>query len=182
MKYLRRFLGFVFSHLLVLVLVLSLMTVAFYYAMNLTNIQVVVKDGMARRAQVIMMEEDTAELNKYFQRTFLEHDTALIAALQGASPYRDYNVRGIDHRIDMGFFWLWPWDDTARLEIVERIPSIDGRAKAAKADQLVAEGGASALYPPPWQSCRYRAVLVRENGQWRIRSLSLVEELEEKGR
>ena len=44
---------------------------------------------------------------------------------------------------------------------------------------LVAAGGADALYPPDWQSASYRAVLVKENGQWRIRSLTLVQVLTE---
>lgn len=35
------------------------------------------------------------------------------------------------------------------------------------------------LYPPDWQSASYRAVLVKENGQWRIRSLTLVQTLTE---
>lgn len=73
----------------------------------------------------------------------------------------------------------WPWEDTARANIIERIPRIDGRAKGTTADALVAAGGADALYPPDWQSASYRAVLVKENGQWRIRSLTLVQVLTE---
>lgn len=48
-------------------------------------------------------------------------------------PYRDYNIRGIDHRLEMGFLWTWPWDDVVRVDIIERIPSIDGRAKGTRA-------------------------------------------------
>lgn len=179
MKYLRRMIWYIASRLLLICLVLGLVTVTFYYAMNLTNIYVVLKDGMARRAQVIMMDEDPAELTKYFQQTFLDQDAALIAVAQGNSPYRDYNVRGIDHRLSIGFTWVWPWDTTARVEITERIPSIDGRAKGTTAEQLVAQGGSSALYPPSWQAARYRAVLTKENGQWHIKSLTLLENLSE---
>lgn len=177
MKYLRRTVWYVASRLLLICMVLGMMVVAFYYAMNTTNIYVVLKDGMARRAQVIMMEEEPSELTKYFQPAFLERDSALVAAQQGASPYADYNVRGIDHRLEMSFLWVWPWDETARVEIVERIPSIDGRIKGAKAEAAVAARGAGAVYPPPWQSARYRAVLAKENGQWRIKSLTLIEKL-----
>ena len=173
MKYLRRFIWHVASRLLLLCAVLGMMVVTFYYAMNLANIQIILKDGMARRAEVVMKEEDGSELKKYFQDSFLERDSALMAAANGESPYRFYSITGIDHRIEMGFLWVWPWDDTARVEITERIPHIDGRARASKADELVAQGGSSALYPPPWQAARYRAVLTRENGQWRIKSLTL---------
>ena len=177
MKYLRRMIWYIASRLFLICLVLGVMVVTFYYAMNLTNIHVVLKDGMAKRAQVVMMEESADELTKYFQQSFLAQDAALLAVQQGNSPYKDYNVRGIDHRLKMGFTWVWPWDTTARVTVTERIPRIDGRAKGSKAEELVAAGGNSALYPPAWQSARYRAVLVRENGQWHIKSLSLLEKL-----
>ena len=79
----------------------------------------------------------------------------------------------------MSFTWVWPWDETARVDITERIPSIDGRIKGSKAEEAVAQRGASAVYPPKWQSARYRAVLTKENGQWRIKSLTLIENLSE---
>lgn len=173
MKYLRRGIWFVASRLLVLTLVLCIIVVAFYYGMNYANIQVVIKDGMARRAQVAMMNENVSELNKYFQSSFIEQDPVVIAVKTGASPYKNYNIRGIDHRIEMGFLWVWPWEDTVRVDITERIPRIDGRAKGSKADELVAAGGENAVYPPAWQNGKYRATLVKENGSWKIRSLSL---------
>lgn len=177
MKYLRRTVWYIASRLLVVCLVLGVMVVTFYYAMNATNIYVVLKDGMARRAQVVMMEEDASELTKYFQPAFLERDAVLLAVQQGSSPYKDYDIRGIDHRLSMEFLWVWPWDETARVDITESIPRIDGRVKADKAEALVAEQGSSAIYPPSWQGARYRAVLVKENGQWRIKSLTLIENL-----
>lgn len=179
LKYLRRFVWYLASRLLLICVVLGLMVVAFYYAMNMANIYVVLKDGMAYRAQVVMMEADESELSKYFMPSFLEQDQVLLATKQGNSPYKDYNVRGIDHRLEMEWMWCWPWEDTARANIIERIPRIDGRAKGTTADALVAAGGADALYPPDWQSASYRAVLVKENGQWRIRSLTLVQVLTE---
>ncbi len=177
MKYVRRFVWWLASRLLVLTVVLGLLVITFYYAMNLTNIQILLKDGMARRAQVVMGMEDMSELDKYFQTGFIERDAVLATVAQGTSPYQDYNVRGIDHRLEMGFTWIWPWDTSARVEITERIPRIDGRAKGSRAEELVARYGENAVYPPTWQSARYRAVLSRENGQWKIRSLTLLENL-----
>ena len=179
MKYLRRLIWYIASRLFLICVVLGLMMTTFYYAMNLTNVYVVLKDGMAYRAQVIMMGEDEAELTKYFHQSFVERDNALIASQNGQSPYKHYNVVGIDHRLSMGFMWIWPWEDVCRVEITESIPSIDGRAKGSTAEALVAAGGNEALYPPRWTSARYRAVLTRENGQWRIRSLTLLETLPE---
>ena len=177
MKYLRRLVWYIASRMLVISLIAGLMITVFYYAMNMTNIYVVLKDGTARRAQVAMLMEEPRELNKYFQASFIASDPVVQAVQAGTSPYRDYNVRGIDHRLDISFTWLWPWDDTVRVDITERIPRIDGRAKGSRAAELVAQGGESAVYPPAWQSARYRVVLSRDGGQWRIKSLTLLEAL-----
>ena len=81
--------------------------------------------------------------------------------LNGLSPYRDYTVRGIDHRLEMGFTWVWPWDTTARVDIVERLPRIDGRVKGSVAEEYIERFGEDALYPPDWTSARYRDTLVK---------------------
>jgi len=177
MKYLRRLIWHVASRLLIVTIVLGLMVLGFYYAMNLTNMNVVLKDGMARRAQVVMMQEDISELPKFFQMSFLNGDPVVQDVLNGRSPYQDYDIRGIDHRIEMGFTWVWPWDTMARVEIVERIPRIDGRIKASKAEAYIAARGEDAVYPPEWISARYEVILKKENGQWHIRSLTLLETL-----
>ena len=173
MKYLRRIVWFIANRLLIITLILGLMMTVFYYAMNLSNIQIVLKDGMAGRAKYIMgMESSRKELEKYFFSACLDNDSGVLATDAGTSPYRDYNIRGIDHRLEIDFFWIWPWDSTARLTIRERIPRIDGRAKGTKADELIARQGPDALYPPAWQEAEYRVLLGRENGQWKIKTIT----------
>ena len=53
MKYLRRFLWYVATRLLVVCCVLGILTTAFYFAMNASNIYIILKDSMAKRAQEI---------------------------------------------------------------------------------------------------------------------------------
>lgn len=177
MKYLRRTIWHIASRLLVVTLVLGMMVTSFYYAMNMTNMYVVLKDGMAKRAQVGMLMEEPSELIKFFDQSFLERDPVMMDVLSGNTPYRDYNVRGIDHRLEMGFTWVWPWDNRARVEIVERVPRIDGRVKGSRAEALIAEKGPDAIYPEDWKSVRYRVQLIKENGQWHILSLTALEVL-----
>ena len=173
MKYLRRIVWFFANRLLVLCVILGLIMTVFYYAMNLSNIQIILKDGMANRAKYIMgMDNNRKELEKYFLISCLENDSAVTETENGNSPYADYNVRGIDHRLEMGFLWVWPWDNAVRLTITERIPRIDGRVKGSKADDVISLNGADALYPPAWEEEKYRVLLTRENGQWKIKTLT----------
>ena len=173
MKYLRRIVWFFANRLLVLCLILGLIMTVFYYTMNLSNIQIVLKDGMANRAKYVMgMDNTRKELEKYFLTACMENDPGILQADNGESPYKDYNIRGIDHRLEMGFLWVWPWDNTARLTIREKIPRIDGRVKGTKADEVIARDGANAVYPPAWKDAEYRVLLSRENGQWKIKTLN----------
>ena len=177
MERLRRFIWYLAGRLFLLLTLLSLFTVTFYYAMNMANIQVVLKDGMAYRAQVVMMDADPSELTKYFMPSFLEQDQVLLAVQQGNSPYKDYNVRGIDHRLEMEWMWCWPWDNTASANFVESVPKIDGRIKSSLRQQAE-EADPSRVYPPDWTSGRYVATLVRVNGRWKIASIKLLETIQ----
>ena len=173
MKYLRRIVWFFANRLLVLCLLLGLIMTVFYYTMNLSNIQIVLKDGMANRAKYVMgMDNTRKELEKYFLTACMENDPGILQADNGESPYKEYNIRGIDHRLEMGFLWVWPWDNTSRLTIREKIPRIDGRVKGTKADEVIARDGANAVCPPAWQDAEYRVLLTRENGQWKIKTLN----------
>ena len=171
MKYLRRLVWYLSSRLLVLFCVLGLMTMAFYFSMNATNIYIIIKDGMAKRAQVVMMGSDE-NLSAFFSPAYLERDALLIEANSGQSDYQnDYTIKGFDHRINLDSFWCWPWEDTARATITERIPAIDGKLKASAREKSEAS-------VPKWQPTQYSALLSRENGQWRIRNLSVIKVLD----
>ena len=83
MRKLRRFIWYLAGRLLLITVLLGLFTVTFYYAMNASNIYIVLKDGMAKRAQVIMMGEDASELTKFFQGSYLQRDENLLLAIDG---------------------------------------------------------------------------------------------------
>ena len=161
MHHLRRLVWFIASRLLIALLLLGILTVTFYYAMNATNIYVIIKDGMARRAQVIMMDEPVESLDAYFAPTWLERDSLLQSALNGTGPYQNTNVTGFDHRISLSRVWCWPWDSIATVTVTERIPAIDGKSVSGTV--------------PAWQSGKYTMVLSKESGNWKIRTISLVE-------
>ena len=166
MKYLRRLVWFIAARLLALLLVLGLLSVTFYFAMNAMNIYIIIKDGMAARAKVVMMDEPQSSLNNYFFSSWISRDELLQSALKDEDPYQSSTVTGFDHRIALNWVWCWPWENTARATVTERIPAIDGKSTA--------EGGV-----PDWQDGKYAIILYRDSGNWKIRDITLLEWLNE---
>ncbi len=188
MKYLRRGIWYLASRLLLICIILALMIVVFYYAMNVTNIQIILKDGMAARAKYVMgIDSNLSELDKYFSSQYIrqtvepkqdksdqdpnknEQADPVKLAYKGESPYADYTIRGIDHRLDVDFFWVWPWEDeNIVITIPEKIPRIDGRVKGTIASEVIREKGSEAVYPPAWEEAAYRVTLKKDGTQWKI--------------
>ena len=98
----------------------------FFMAMNVSNIYVVLNDGMEKRVDVILTRQQAEELNKYFHADFLIQDNALEGALNGESVYSNYNITGFDYSLTIEKLWAWPWDSYANCTVVERVPVING--------------------------------------------------------
>lgn len=171
MRFVRRFIWFVLSRLFLISSLIAIFSMCFYYAMNAADIFIVLKDGMAERAQVIMYSDKVDSLNKYFLPAYIERDESLQLKLQGQSPYSWYKIRGIDHRLEVKWLWTWPWENNASVDFVERIPHIDGTILSRYRQVVLSQSDASALNPPRWPSGKYRATLVHENGRWLIKSI-----------
>ena len=162
MRYLRRLVWYIASRLFILLILLGVLTVTFYYAMNATNIYVIIKDGMARRAQVIMMNASVSSLDQYFTAAWIERDESLQSAVSGTGPYQNVSVTGFDHRISLKRVWCWPWEDSATATVTERIPSIDGKSVNGSV--------------PAWPEGTYTMLLTRESGNWKIRNITAAEQ------
>ena len=176
LKYVRRFIWFIVIRLFFVCCILGLCVVTFYYAMNASNIHVLLKDGMAKRAQVIMMNEEESILTNYFANSYLDKDQPLQNAINGQSVYKTlYDITGFDHRINMTWMWCWPWDDISSATIEERIPAIDGKLKSSQ-KQTAKEYGYTST-PPKWTSARYRIILTKENGHWKINEVGMLNEI-----
>ncbi len=179
MRILKRLLDFIASRLFIVTVVCALLVISFYLAMNTANIWVLISDGLDARAGVVMMGNDASELENYFRQEFLSQDPVLQVGLSDSSPYRDYEIRGYDHRVQMISVWSWPWENVARAEIIESIPAIDGTIRSSRREAALAEGGEERLSPPAWATSRYRVTLVRTAGRWKISNLELLEQIQD---
>ena len=178
-RVLKRFLSYIASRLFFLTVISALLIIAFYLAMNTANIWVLIDDGLSARAAVVMMDEDPADLTKYFRQEFINQDPVLQVGLSDSSPYKDYEIRGFDHRVGMVSVWSWAGENVARDEIIESIPAIDGTIRSSRREAALAAGGEARLSPPDWASSRYRVTLTRTAGRWMISNLQLIEQIEE---
>lgn len=179
MRALRRFLNFLASRLFLLTIISALLIISFYLAMNTANIWVLIDDGLSARASVVLMNEKSTDLTKYFRQEFISQDPVLQVGLSDRSPYTDYEIRGFDHRVKMVSVWSWPWENVARAEIIESIPAIDGTIRSSRREDALASGGEARLSPPKWTTSRYRVTLTRMAGRWMISNLQLIEQIEE---
>lgn len=179
MRILKRFLNFIASRMFFLTVISALLIISFYLAMNTANIWVLIDDGLGARAAVVLMNEDASDLSKYFRQEFISQDPVLQVGLSDSSPYKDYEIRGFDHRVKMVSVWSWPWENVARAEIIESIPAIDGTIRSSRRETALAAGGEARLSPPHWTSARYRVTLTRTAGRWMISNLQMIEQIEE---
>jgi len=178
-RILKRFLGYIASRMFLLTVISALLIISFYLAMNTTNIWVLIDDGLSARAAVVMMDENPSELTKYFRQEFIHQDPVLQVGQSNSSPYKDYEIRGFDHRVRMVSLWSWPWENVARAEIIESIPAIDGTIRSSRREAALQAGGEARLSPPHWATSRYRVTLTRTAGRWMISNLQLIEQIKE---
>ena len=149
--------------------IVALLILAFYLAMNTSNIYILLNDGMTARTSVILTRDGAGELVNYFTDSFLLNDETLSIGLSNASPYVDYNITDFSYKLSLEWVWAWPWEDSATATIVERVPKISGSVVKGKSD-LVKDGTLSAT-PPAWYGGRYTVKLVRIDGCWKIDKL-----------
>ena len=169
MKYIRRLLLFIATRLLAISVIVGLLVLAFYLAMNTANIYLLLSDGMKLRAEVILTREDADELKSFFTDDFLHRDETLEIGLSDQSPYVDYNIDTFNYEMTMEWMWAWPWDNTATATIVEKVPRIVGSVKSDKRSLVTA--GTLSANPPQWYGGRYTVTLKRINGRWKIDDL-----------
>ena len=145
MRILKRMLDFIASRMLMVTVACALLIISFYLAMNTANIWVLIDDGLDARASVVLMGEDAGKLTSYFRPEFIAQDPVLQVGMSDTSPYRDYEIRGYDHRVKMVSVWSWPWENVARAEVVESIPAIDGTIRSAKREAALAASSGRVL-------------------------------------
>ena len=161
MLHLRRLVWFIATRLMLICILGGMLVCGFYMCLDTANIYVILNDGLQKRAEVILTQQDAESLNFYFHADFLSTDPALEGAFDGTSVYDDYTITDFEYDLTIEKLWAWPWDKYATCTVVERVPEIKGSvisSRRAEASPTV----------PGWQGGRYDLTLVKNNGEWKI--------------
>lgn len=161
MLHLRRLVWFIATRLMLICILGGMLVCGFYMCLDTANIYVILNDGLQKRAEVILTQQDAESLNFYFHADFLSTDPALEGAFDGTSVYDDYTITDFEYDLAIEKLWAWPWDKYATCTVVERVPEIKGSvisSRRAEASPTV----------PGWQGGRYDLTLVKNNGEWKI--------------
>ena len=161
MVYIRRLVWFIASRLIWICVLGGILVCGFYMCLNTANIYIILNDGLEKRAEVILTQEEAERLNYYFHADFLSHDRALEGAFDGTSVYDDYTITGFEYDLKIEKLWAWPWDNYATCTVVERVPSITGSVISSRKSE-------ASSTVPSWQGGRYDITLVKNNGAWKI--------------
>ena len=115
----RRSIWYILRFVLIASVVVTLCYAALMEAMYVSNIYIIVTEGMEMRADCILGNKSKAELTEHFTESWLQEDEAV-----NGNKYSLYRVDSYDHRLEIEKFRVWPWSKEATLQVVERVPNI----------------------------------------------------------
>ena len=160
-----RFVWYLLSRLLIGAVIVGLVVLSFFIAMDYMNVQTLVKDGLHVRADAVLTDSDTTMLSKVFSKSFLESD-----ALLASDIYQPYDVSDYNYSAEVGFVLIFPWSHTVTVRVTEKVTGI-------KADLYATTDTSISETPPAWTNAVYDVTLVRYENNWRIMSMVQIEVL-----
>lgn len=166
MKYIRRFVFFIASRLVIITLCAALLVCAFYMAYNMGNAYIVMNEGLEKRVDVCLTRQDYTELNKYFTIGFLNSDPVLGVSVSDNAPYLPYNITSYDYDLKITNLYAWPWQELISCTVTEYVTDIKGSVKPSYAQTVSGS-------IPEWASGRYKVYLTKQDdGSWKISGLT----------
>ena len=110
----RRSIWYLLRTLLVIALIVVLCLTAFVTAMHISNIYILVTEGLELRAGYILQGGEIAPLTEYFTENFIAQDPALYAG-----TYSSFNVTNFIYKIEVKSLLTLPGDSTATVKVYE---------------------------------------------------------------
>ena len=170
--YLNRTLLFILKCILIVCIILLLCVCIFFSATHLANLDVLVREGLKARAEVIFHLDETIDLTSYFTEECMEKDTELTE-----QRFQNYSITAYNQKIDMPAVWVWPWQSEVQVVVTDSMINLRGMAIANENEEVDEE-------LPEWRNARYRLTILRDgsfwglDSKWKITDMELLEEVE----
>lgn len=158
----RRSIWYLLRTLLVIALIVVLCLTAFVAAMNISNIYILVTEGLELRAGYILQGGEISSLTEYFTESFIAQDPALY---DGA--YSSFSVTNFIYKIEVKSILALPWGSSATVKVYEKMLSVSGSPL---------EGTDPDAQLPQWIPATYNVKLKRVNGRWYISDMILLKQ------
>ena len=159
----KRSIWYILRTLLIVVGIVALCLGVFIEGMHVSNLYILVTEGMDARAEVILKNGSPHELTKYFTDEFLSQDNALYAG-----GYEGFTVTSYDYRLDVKGFFVLPWSVRATMTVDERLAALN-----AAADDV--PDGTEPPELPKWEAGRYQVLFVKKGSRWYVNGITLLE-------
>ncbi|MCR5611550.1 MAG: hypothetical protein K6F68_06980 [Clostridiales bacterium] len=156
----RRSIWFVLRAVIIVSLLLAAAFAVFTEAMYISNMYIIVTEGMELRADTILKNGSSSDLEQHFTLNFLIYDSLL-----NEKPYSDFIVDNFDYRYEIKGVSVFPWSKSGYITYEERIPTITG---APVSEEITAP-------MPAWTSTLSRVHLIKVDGRWLIDSIDVIE-------
>ena len=162
---------YVFGCIAAVILVVMLIRVGYETGLNSANVNMIIKDAFAKRAQAVLMPQsyytDREMLEKLFTPRALAADDVLKSNYYSAFEVTDY-YQNTDAEMKI----VWPWLDEVTVKVTESVRDIAGTL----IEQDESQQDEEAPKPIGWVNGVYEVTLRKDKltGNWRINSMELL--------
>lgn len=122
MKTALRLITFLTGKIIGIAVVIILIIMATFISYDMANIYVVANDGLSKRAEIVISDENPSDLSKFFTLQYLNSDTML-----SSGQFDDYIVSDYSYELKIKQLWVWPWESTTEVIVEEYIPESSWR-------------------------------------------------------
>lgn len=156
----RRSIWYVLRTLIMVAGAVALCLALFIEGMHVSNLYILVTEGMEARAQIILKSGEPLELTTYFTEEFIANDAALYG-----QDYEGFTVANFDYRVDIQSFFVLPWSRRATMIVDDKLAALNAAANDAEA---------ASPTPPEWTPGRYQVIFTKVGSRWYVSGLVLI--------
>ena len=156
----RRSIWYLLRTMLSVALVIVLCLGVFVTAMHISNLYILVTEGLELRAEYVLQGGELTALTEYFTEDFVSKDPALY---NGADD--NFKVTNFIYKIEIKNLFVLPWHKNATVKVYEKLLSVSASPN---------EGAPEGITFPEWPAAVYNVKLTKAEGRWYISDMLLL--------